>query len=395
MLDYPQAANHLLKYVSANDIYNFYISCFENPKFLAVDFTFNSAEDRYSHANGLNIMLDDARKLSFRNIIFKATRITIETPFVNKLLNICVNHRPDPDRRLWLRDVDLSAITVSEQTIKTLSESCSILNLTLGKTAGGYDKSLDIDMLRTLTLINNAQMSLKCLTKDCFLSMTSLRIIGCNEVPMDKLFSFVINNAKLKELAFTDSQSRNKNSVDLLVAVFSSNNSFEVFQINYSIAKQFRTHLIPNMVLNQANSLKDLDLENNDFFKDWIPAIIDHAPNLTELNILGLEFNYLLSLNKVPFLVSLKLNYNQAIEATLVDSVSKNKLDLMINNSRGKKRTRAINLALLKDFIFGCTQISIKFINCKFIALAQTQRALESDGVNFIRSENSITICKR
>lgn len=213
-------------------------------------------------------MLEDARKLRFRNILFNAHKITLETPFVNKLLDIFVNRRLDSDRRLWLRNVDLLAVPITEQTVNKLSDSCTIRNLTLGITPGGCDESLDINQLETLTLVNNAHLSIKFLAKESFTLITSLKFIGCNEVPMDKLYNFILNNTSLTTLTFKDSQSRNQNSVDLLIAVFSGKNIIEEFQFDYTSIKEFRAHLIPNLVLKQTTLLKKLSLQYNDFFED-------------------------------------------------------------------------------------------------------------------------------
>lgn len=212
---------------------------------------------------------------------------------------------------------------------------------------------------------------------------------------MDKFISFVIGNTHLKELVFKDSQSRNRHSVELIVAVFSGSNNIEVFHFNYSALKQFRSHLIPRIALNKSTSLRVLNLENNDYFKNCIPSLIDNAPNLMELNLLGLEFDHQLSLNTLSSLCSIKLNYNKFIESLLSNLTSKSSLDIVVNNIRGKKRTRAIKLTNFSDVILKGGSTTIKFINCKFEYFYETQGALKSLGVQFKRSENSITIYKR
>lgn len=390
----PEVVNHIFKFVSTDDIFRFYSACFESQEFLRFDLTLDSSADRYNHADGLNLLLEDARKLRFRYIIFREKRIILETPFVNKLLEACIRNQANPDRRLGLQLLDLSAVTVSSSTIKMLSESCSIHQLILGNTPGGCDEFLELEKLRTLICLNNAKLSLKCLSKDCFSSITSLKIIGCNEVPMNHLFNFVICNAILRELVFKDSLSRNRHSVDLLIAVFSGSNYIEIFHFNYSTLRQFRSHLIPQMSVNQSSHLKILNLENNGHFKNWIPSLINNAPNLIELNLLGLEFDYPLSLNTLTSLRSLRLNYNQSIEASLGNITSKFNLDIVVNNSRGKKRTRAINLTYFRDLVLKSSSTSIKFINCKFVALRQSQRAFKSEGILLKESENSVIIYK-
>ncbi|XP_032457438.1 uncharacterized protein LOC116738643 [Nasonia vitripennis] len=384
----------LAHYLTYNNFLNLYTACHDDPQFHGTALPFDSCYDRYSHPSALNRMLEDVNNFKFTSISFNTSVNIIEIPFINKLLWRCVSHRPIPDKYLRLREMDLSAVTVSKKTFDLLSDSFAINKLTLGSTPGGCDEFLTITNLESLNFVNNKNLSLKFLTREKCSSLRSLSFNNCQEVPIERLFDFVKNNTHLTELNFSDSQGRKRHTVDLIMSIFSPSNVTEAFNFNYSACKVFRTEIIPRVVFLRTNALRTLNLENNDYFKGFVTDIIDNAPNLVELNLLGLDFNYPLLLSNLPQLRSIRINYNYHILNALISAGPKQTFEVLINNTWGKKRTRVINLANLAGVIHACEQIDFKFVNCRINVPTHVRQDLATHGVSLRALGNTVSLLK-
>ncbi|XP_031777368.1 uncharacterized protein LOC107981724 [Nasonia vitripennis] len=384
----------LWNYLSADDIFNLYIACHENSIFHRLGIPFDSSSIRYSGPNGLNQMLEDATTFTFRSISFSSNANVFETPFVNKFFKACANRCKNSTRRVGKHLVDLSAVAITRETIKILADHFAVHKLVLGKTPGGSEENLELEKLSTLSLYNNLHLSLKFLTKDCFSYLRTLRMVGCNEVPMDKLFSFVICNQRLEELVFTDSQSRNQHTVDLSVAAISGSNVLEKFQFNYSAAKTFRTHLIPDLIWNESKSIKSIDLENNTFFQKHANTLLSKLPNVQHVNILGLDIDQVLVLSSCEQILSIKINYEENLVSTLYSLIPTRVKSIEIVNLLGKKKTKAMDMFCIRDLFHSRDQLYIKLTNCKIAIPNNLVNYFAANHVQITRTSNTCEISK-
>ncbi|XP_066595877.1 uncharacterized protein [Prorops nasuta] len=270
----------LCKYLSSNDFFDFYSACHEDSRLIHSEIPFDTSCDGYKCANALNILLSDASKFKFRSITFKQGCGRIEAPFVNKFLLACARRALNLVPKLKMKRIDVSGILLSARTIEILSESFETHKLVLSRTPGGCDEKLKMKNLVSLTLRDNDQLSLRFLKNDCFTHLVSLKIIGCNEVPIHKLCDFVSSNQSLKKLVFIDSQSKIGHTVQVSEAAMSGKNVLQIFRFGYSINKVFRVSLIPHITWNNSDQITEISLDNNDFFTEHISQILFKLSNL-------------------------------------------------------------------------------------------------------------------
>ncbi|XP_066596276.1 uncharacterized protein [Prorops nasuta] len=339
---------NLLKYQGSNDFFSFYSACGDDCRFHHLVVPFDASCDRYSGSNGLNLLLRDAQNFSFNSIVFGPSSKTFETPFVNKFLLHCVKRASIKLSKIGLRLVDLSGIESSEQTIKIISKSFTVRKLILGNTTGKCDELLEIQNLYSLILLNNNHLSLNFLKKECFAAhLVSLEINCSNELPIDILSDFIASNQRLRELIFVNSQSKFSHTAELAVAAFSGNNVLEVFNFRYSELKIFRTQVSDLQTFNVSDKLKELNLENNDFFVEHIQELLPKLPNLHNINILGLDLNRLsnlvLKFSNFKYISTIKINYFYNINTTLRSLVTTIIKEITVINKLGKRKTRPID----------------------------------------------------
>ena len=389
------AVNGILGYLSPDDMFNFYEACHGDARFTDFDMVFNSSIRRYRGENGLNKMREDAERLKFTHISFTAERPRVETPFVYKFLTICGKRYLEGDRLCYLQKLDVSAIQVSEKVVELISKLCKIAQLTLGSTPGGSDRKLRLPSLRVINYQSCGQLSLGSLNDEWASEMRVMRFNDCKEIPVDRLFQFIICNQSLKEFVFHDSASRNKRSADLILAIFAGSNLLEKCQFTYLKASARLIDIIPQVVIYQSEHLKEINVENNSYFKDWVQLLIDRSPELRKLNIKGLEFAGPLAFHSRNFLESLSLNYNTNIVTTLNSIVScVDLIKIKVTNVLGKKKTRAIDLSELLPLLKRSKRIEISFINCRFCNFVETRRKLNQVGIEVKSVANEVRVYK-
>ena len=108
------ATNLVFKHLSPRDIFNLLTACAEYVRFADVDLPCDISIVRYSGRDGLNIMLEDAKKFNFTRIDLSAKEINV--PFVIKFLGNCISNQKEFGRKLLYR-LDLSSINVNEQLV--------------------------------------------------------------------------------------------------------------------------------------------------------------------------------------------------------------------------------------------------------------------------------------
>ncbi|OXU20048.1 hypothetical protein TSAR_000485 [Trichomalopsis sarcophagae] len=287
-------------------------------------------------------MLEDARIFTFRSNSFASNVNVFETPFVNKFLKACANCCKISTRRVGMH---LSAVAITRETIKILADHFAIYKLVLGKTPGGCEENLELEKLSVLSLYNNLHLSLRFLTKNCFTYLRTLKIVGCNEVPMDKLFT----------------------------------------------AKTFRTHLIPDLIWNESKSIKSIDLENNTFFQKHANTLLSKLPSVQHVNILGLDIDQALVLSSCKQILSIKINYGENLVSTLYSLIPARVKSIEIVNSLGKKKTKAMDMFFIHDLFHFRDQLYIKLSNCK---IAIPRNLVNSFAANHVRITRTSNTCE-
>ncbi|XP_066590503.1 uncharacterized protein [Prorops nasuta] len=386
----------LFEYLSSNDIFNFYSACYEDSRFLHLKVPFDANCDRYKNANGLNLLLMDARTFKFRSISFGLGCGRFQTPFVNKFLLTCSIHASGPRNKMKMDYIDLTGILASFRTIELLSESFETEKLTLGQTPGGCDQSLDLKNLVSISLRNNDQLSLKFLEKQCFAHLVSLQIIDCNEVPIEKLCNYVASNQSLRKLVFIDSQSKIGHTVQLSEAALSGKNILEIFKFSYTAVKLFRTELIPQLSWINSDKIREINLTNNDYFTEYVSEILFKLPNLRIGNIQGLDLfrivNFTLDLSNLKLLNVLKISYFPNINILLHSLMSTQVKSIFIVNKLGKKKTRAIDSCAIRNLFVSREQFLISLTKCK---ISIDKRMQVSLNIKIKQLNDTVTFYKR
>lgn len=180
--------------------------------------------------------------------------------------------------------------------------------------------------------------------------------------------------------------------MELILAIYVPRSTVEDISYNYTALRSFHTDLVLNTTSDNTRALKLLNLQNNDFFWGFIPSIVEHAPNLVELNLLGLDINYPVNLANSTRL--LKINYNHLIVNDLVSLTPRQSLDVLDINSWGKKRTRATDLSNLASLVLGCDRIKLELVKCKVLAPNRARLSLEASGAEIWSTANSCIILK-